>query len=96
MPFETQEDAWYDFLDEIEDSDRSKKAVILELGVGMNTAGVLRWPNEALVERSPGRFKLVRMGLGPSACVPLELAEDGQAVSVDGDLATAVRLLLEK
>lgn len=92
-PFEAQEDAWYEFLEEIEGSSNGKKAVILEIGVGMNTAGVLRWPNEELVKESGRRFRLVRVGLGPSASVPFELMEEGLAVVVEGDIGSAVKLL---
>jgi O-acetyl-ADP-ribose deacetylase (regulator of RNase III)/NAD-dependent SIR2 family protein deacetylase len=91
--FEKQEEAWYNFIDEIENSEYGKTAVILELGVGLNTAGVLRWPNESLAEDGNGKFKLVRVGLGPSASLPFELVEGGSAVVIDGDISPAVKLL---
>ncbi|KAF2265254.1 A1pp-domain-containing protein [Lojkania enalia] len=92
-PFEEQEDAWYDFLEEIESNTDDKSVVILELGVGINTPSVLRWPNENLTENSDGKVKLVRVGLGPSACAPFELVECGRVAVIDGDIGTAVGLL---
>lgn len=71
-----------------------KETVILELGVGMNTPGVLRWPNEDLVRRGGGKVKLVRVGLGPSAAVPADLEEDGVAISIEGDIKLAVPWML--
>ncbi|KAF2798014.1 appr-1-p processing enzyme family protein [Melanomma pulvis-pyrius CBS 109.77] len=92
-PFEEEEDAWYDFVERIR-CDEGKSAVILELGVGLNTAGVLRWPNEHLAETGNEKFRLVRVGLGPSACVPFELVENEMAVVVDGDVKSALEILI--
>ncbi|KAM0544983.1 hypothetical protein ACHAPJ_011564 [Fusarium lateritium] len=72
-----------------------KKVVILELGVGMNTPGVLRWPNEDLVMRSDGLVKLIRVGLGPEAMVPWEQEDDGLSSFIQGDIERAIPLLLE-
>ncbi|KAF4340758.1 phosphatase ous to the C-terminal domain protein [Fusarium beomiforme] len=72
-----------------------KKLVILELGVGMNTPGVLRWPNEDLVMRSEGRVKLIRVGLGAEAMVPWEQEDEGLSTCIQGDIGRAVPLLLE-
>jgi O-acetyl-ADP-ribose deacetylase (regulator of RNase III)/NAD-dependent SIR2 family protein deacetylase len=96
-PFEAQEEAYYDFLDEIESSEKAEehKVVILELGVGLNTPSVLRWPNEELVSSQRANYKLVRVGLGPSACIPFELVDSGGAVVVDGDIGDAVRMLTD-
>ncbi|KAF6798192.1 appr-1-p processing enzyme family protein [Colletotrichum sojae] len=68
--------------------------VILELGVGMSTPGVLRWPNEDLVMRGGGRVRLVRVGMGPETAVPWDQEEAGLATSIDGDISTVVRELL--
>jgi NAD-dependent SIR2 family protein deacetylase len=67
--------------------------VILELGVGLNTPGVLRWPNEDLVSESDG-FKLIRVGMDASGCVPWELEEEGVAVGITGDIKVALDALL--
>ncbi|KAF5665091.1 phosphatase [Fusarium heterosporum] len=72
-----------------------KKLVILELGVGMNTPGVLRWPNEDLVAKSDGLVKLIRVGLGPEALVPWELEDDGLSTYIQGDIQRVVPLLLK-
>ncbi|KAL4930418.1 uncharacterized protein BDV17DRAFT_289647 [Aspergillus undulatus] len=65
------------------------KAIILELGVGMNTPSVLRWPNERLVEESNGGggFRLIRAGLDASGCARWELEERWVAVGIYGDLS---------
>ncbi len=44
-------------------------AVILALGAGMSTPGVLRWPNEDLVSRGHGKMKLIRIGLEAAGSV---------------------------
>jgi O-acetyl-ADP-ribose deacetylase (regulator of RNase III)/NAD-dependent SIR2 family protein deacetylase len=95
-PFCKQEEAFDDFLEEIEHKNihgGEPTVVVLELGVGLNTPSVLRWPNEELARSGEGKFKLVRMGLGPSACVPFDLVEEGVAVVVDGDVGDAVGML---
>ncbi|KAL5337511.1 hypothetical protein BJX70DRAFT_409198 [Aspergillus crustosus] len=70
------------------------KAVILELGVGLNTPSVLRWPNEELVQGAPNReVRLVRVGFGAAGCAPWEFEEEGLAVGVDGDIGAVVGLL---
>ncbi|KAI7787505.1 appr-1-p processing enzyme family protein [Diaporthe eres] len=73
-----------------------KTTVILELGAGMSTPGVLRWPNEDLVARGRGRARLIRVGLGPETAVPWDLDEAGLAISIDGDISAVVRELLSK
>ncbi|KAM0228158.1 hypothetical protein ACHAP5_012017 [Fusarium lateritium] len=72
-----------------------KKLVILELGVGMNTPGVLRWPNEDLVMRGDGSVKLIRVGLGPEAMVPWEQEDGGVSTCIQGDIERAIPMLLE-
>jgi O-acetyl-ADP-ribose deacetylase (regulator of RNase III)/NAD-dependent SIR2 family protein deacetylase len=73
-----------------------KDTVILELGAGMNTPGVLRWPNEDFVAKSDGKVKLIRVGLGPSVSVPADLEEEGLAISVEGDIRLALPSMLNK
>ncbi|OHF03063.1 hypothetical protein CORC01_01821 [Colletotrichum orchidophilum] len=92
-PFQDGEKRWKQFRrDVLHREDRT--TVILELGVGMSTPGVLRWPNEDLVMRGGGRVKLVRVGKGPETAVPWDLEEDGLATSIDGEISAAVRELL--
>ncbi|OLN81293.1 Protein-ADP-ribose hydrolase [Colletotrichum chlorophyti] len=92
-PFEEGEKKWKEFRQDILRHE-NKTTVVLELGVGMSTPGVLRWPNEDLVMRGGGRIKLVRVGLGPETAVPWDLEEDGLATSIDGDISGVVRELL--
>lgn len=92
-PFQEGEKRWRKFRHELLANERD--TVVLELGVGMNTPGVLRWPNEDLVRKGGGRVKLVRLGLGPSAMVPDDLEEGELAVGVEGDIILAVPRMLE-
>lgn len=92
-PFQDGEARWRKFRHNI--LQRSKETVILELGVGMNTPGVLRWPNEDLVRKGGGKVKLVRVGLEPSAAVPADLEEVSLAISIDGDIKLAVPWMLK-
>ncbi|KPM44887.1 hypothetical protein AK830_g1677 [Neonectria ditissima] len=71
-----------------------KRLVILELGVGMNTPGVLRWPNEDLTSEADGNVRLVRAGLGHEVAVPFDLEEAGLATTIESDLKLIVAELL--
>ena len=73
-----------------------KETVILELGVGMNAPGVLRWPNEDFVRKGDGKVKLVRVRLGPSHKVLDYLEGRGVAVSVEGDIKLALPSILTR
>ncbi|KAL4994500.1 hypothetical protein BDV10DRAFT_188940 [Aspergillus recurvatus] len=93
-PFQNQEREYARFLEHVSaEVEQGRNAVILELGVGMNTPSVLRWPNEELVEQSNGGIRLIRAGIDAAGCVPWELEEEGVAVGVAGDLNAAVALL---
>jgi O-acetyl-ADP-ribose deacetylase (regulator of RNase III)/NAD-dependent SIR2 family protein deacetylase len=70
------------------------KTVILELGVGLSTPGVLSLPNENLVMRGDGNIRLIKAGLGPAGSVDWELEDEGLAVGIDGDLAITLSQLL--
>ncbi|CAI7581966.1 unnamed protein product [Penicillium viridicatum] len=69
-PFRAQNMKWDRFLKGLDrhqlgESDGSATTVILELGVGLNTPGVLRCPNENLVIGSESQgFRLIRVGMG--------------------------------
>ncbi|KAJ5391297.1 hypothetical protein N7509_006787 [Penicillium cosmopolitanum] len=100
-PFRDQELAWKKFLRGLENekdenpSHPPKKVVVLELGVGLNTPGVLRWPNENLVSESPNKtFRLIRIGKEASGCVPWELEEEDLGVGVTGDVVAALDLII--
>ncbi|OHW95845.1 appr-1-p processing enzyme family protein [Colletotrichum incanum] len=92
-PFEDGEKRWEEFRRNVL-RDENKSTVILELGVGMSTPGVLRWPNEDLIMKGEGRVKLVRVGMGPETTVPWGLEEDGLATSIEGNISTVVMELL--
>ncbi|RDW61132.1 uncharacterized protein DSM5745_10630 [Aspergillus mulundensis] len=98
-PFQGQEREYARFLEHIlSEVQHGKKAVILELGVGLNTPAVLRWPSEELVEGAAnaaggGGVRLVRAGLEAAGCVPWELEEGGVGVGVSGDLGGVVGML---
>lgn len=99
-PFAAQEKKYAAFLRQVT-QDARKKTVILELGVGLNTPGVLRWPNEDLVEHNnnpeegEGRFRLIRAGIGAAGSAPWELEERDLAVGIAGDLNGVVAALVE-
>ncbi|KAF4969845.1 hypothetical protein FSARC_3003 [Fusarium sarcochroum] len=92
-PFKDAETRWKAWKSRI--LKERKKVVILELGVGMNTPGVLRWPNEDLVMKSDGFVKLIRVGLGSEAMVSWEQEDDGLSTFIQGDIERAIPLLLE-
>jgi NAD-dependent SIR2 family protein deacetylase len=105
-PFKAQEREYKRFIEHVSssldatsgegDGGAGPKAVILELGVGMNTPAVLRWANDELVEESAGRgFRLIRAGLDAAGCAPWDLEEEGLAVGIHGDLNAVVRMLGE-
>ncbi|KAL7273841.1 hypothetical protein RUND412_003277 [Rhizina undulata] len=72
------------------DSADLRDLVVLELGAGFNTPGVLRWPDESLAERGA---KLIRVGLGGSEVVPWEL--ERRAVGIKGDAKWVVGEILK-
>lgn len=74
----------------IEDNVEEDTTVILELGVGLSTPGVLRWPNEDLISRRKGRIKLIRIGLDAAGCVDWE---DENMVGIQGDVGRALEAL---
>lgn len=91
-PFKEGEKRWQKFMQDL--AANEKQTLILELGVGMNTPGVLRWPNEDMVRKGEGRVKLVRVGLGLSAIVPEDLEEEGLGISVEGDIKLSIPWML--
>ncbi|GLB04986.1 hypothetical protein AtubIFM57258_011015 [Aspergillus tubingensis] len=92
-PFAPGETRWHQFREAFL-TDLTRNVVILELGVGLSTPGVLRWNNEELVEQSDGRVRLVRAGLGDAVQVPGELAAAQLATSIEGDLLDVVRAIV--
>ncbi|TPX12673.1 uncharacterized protein E0L32_000850 [Thyridium curvatum] len=88
-PFAAGEQRWREF----KRRNAGKQVVVLELGAGNSTPGVLKWPNENMVERSGGLTKLIRVGMGLDAVVSLELEEEGQATYIDGNIREVVPAL---
>ena len=86
-PFRKQEQK-YRQLVKILAQDPSKKVLLLELGVGMNTPSVLRWHNENLVRRYPSNFKLIRVGLGSAGSAPLDLEGASLAAGIEDRIAS--------
>lgn len=94
-PFRHAEGDYKRFLEGVEHGGGESKTVILELGVGLNTPAVLRWPNEDLVSESTDqRFRLVRIGVGAAGCAPWELEEQDLAVGISGDIRAALGAFL--
>lgn len=91
-PFKEGEAAWKAWRSRV--LREKKRLVILELGVGMNTPGVLRWPNEDLVSKADGSVKLVRVGLGTEAVIPWDLVDGERSTYLDGDISQIVPLLV--
>jgi O-acetyl-ADP-ribose deacetylase (regulator of RNase III)/NAD-dependent SIR2 family protein deacetylase len=106
-PFKAQEREYKRFIEHVSstidtspaeaDGGAGPKAVILELGVGMNTPSVLRWANDELIEESASRgFRLIRAGLDAAGCAPWNLEEEGLAVGINGDLNEVIWMLGQK
>jgi O-acetyl-ADP-ribose deacetylase (regulator of RNase III)/NAD-dependent SIR2 family protein deacetylase len=101
-PFGEMERKWEGFVEEVvkrgagEDEDsQSARVVILELGVGLNTPGVLRWPNEDFVQKYGDLgVNLIRAGVGASGCVDWDLEEENLAVGISGDLSVVINALV--
>lgn len=81
-----QDEGWYEaqnryaeFLDENE----GKKIVLLELGVGMNTPGIIKYPFWRMTQKNPRAF-YVCINRGESFC-PGEIKN--RSLCVDGDIA---------
>lgn len=89
-----QDDNWYkqdnrygEFLDKA----KNKKVVLLELGVGFNTPGIIRIPFEQMTYKNPN-WKLVRINKGD--CRTFLDVED-KSILVQNDINEIVNLLLK-
>jgi O-acetyl-ADP-ribose deacetylase (regulator of RNase III)/NAD-dependent SIR2 family protein deacetylase len=89
FPFQEGEQRWRRFRTNALRNENGL-TVILELGVGMSTPGVLRWPNEDLTKRAKGRVKLVRIGIDAAGVVDWDLEN---AVGVNGDVGSVLKVL---
>lgn len=86
-PYQDQKLRYNEFLNQYSKSG----GIILELGVGLNTPSVIRWPNEELVRS--GNWRMIRVGLGPLATAPFELIEAGKVVTINADIKQVMKLL---
>ena len=60
-----------------------KRLVVLDIGTGLNTPGVVRWPAENLVEQHPSG-SLIRINLNNSD-IPKEI--QSKSISIKGDVS---------
>lgn len=93
QPYRAGEARWEKFQKRVLNGD-GRKTVILELGVGMNTPVVLKWPNEDLVRQGGQRVKLIRLAVGDHAEVPWDLEEAQLATTIDGDISLSLPQIL--
>lgn len=73
-------------------SNKDKKVVLLELGVGFNTPIIIRFPFEKLV-RENKNISLIRLNLSDSA-VPQSLGS--RAIGINADIAKSITDIMEK
>ena len=73
---------YYDFLQKME----KKKGVLLELGVGFNTPGIIRFPFEKMV-RENENLSLIRLNMN-EAVVPESFGS--RAIGIGGDMARVI------
>ncbi|KZV94076.1 A1pp-domain-containing protein [Exidia glandulosa HHB12029] len=92
LPYAEGETRYRNFLKRVEQEGAS--LLVLELGVGMNTPSVLRWPNEDMARAGDGRVKLVRVGKEAAGVVDFDLVDEGLAIGIDGDVADVVDTLI--
>lgn len=69
--------------------------VVLEIGAGFNTPGVIRWADEELLRAGRGRVKLVRIGIKGGEMVEWGV-EGTTAVGIEGDAGEVVAALLRE
>jgi len=70
-----------------------KRLVVLEIGAGFNTPGVIRGRDEAIVAAAPGA-RLIRVN-ADAAQVPAALVDADRSAQVFGDAAAAVARLFD-
>jgi NAD-dependent SIR2 family protein deacetylase len=68
------------------------RLVLLELGTGFNTPGIIRWPFERIISRYP-RASLLRVNL-EDASVPVEIEE--RSIGFEEDAAQVIQDLLNQ
>ena len=93
--FFVQDDNWYKQdkrYEEFIDNAKDKKVVLLELGVGFNTPGIIRIPFEQMTFQNKN-WNLVRINKGE--CTPfLDIKQ--RFISFENDINKIVELLVKK
>jgi NAD-dependent SIR2 family protein deacetylase len=88
-----QDDGWYEALSRYQDYVRRhehQKVLYLELGVGMNTPVIIKFPFWQAVEKNPQAF-YVCMNMGEAYC-PEEIAK--RSLCIDGDIRQILQQLV--
>lgn len=84
-----EDEKWHEAADRYADflvQNKTKRVVLLELGVGFNTPIIIRFPFEKLV-RENASYSLIRLNMD-EAVVPESFGE--RAVGIGGDMAKAI------
>ncbi len=79
QPYELQQEAMLKWIN----TAFEKRIVVLDIGTGFNTPGVVRWPSENMVNRHPDS-SLIRVNLTHSE-VPEQI--ESKSISIKGDVA---------
>jgi len=85
-PYESQRAA----LNEWVNKTIHKRIVVLDIGTGMNTPGVVRWPAENIIRQHPNG-SLIRVNLN-DAEVPEEIQR--KSISIEGDVSEFMRSIV--
>ena len=88
-----QDDNWYkqnEKYDKFIENARDKKVVLLELGVGFNTPGIIRFPFEQMVYQN-NNWNLVR--INKDNCMKFLDIED-KYIDIESDINETIKLLL--
>ena len=89
-----QDDGWYRarrMYEEFLDEHKGRKILFLELGVGMNTPGIIKYPFWRMTaENRKAIYCTINKG---EAYIPSEIR--GRAISIDGDIGEAIEALTD-
>ena len=89
-----QDEGWYRAArrySEFIDGCRGGKVLFLELGVGYNTPGIIKYPFWRMTRDNPDALYAI-LNLGQAA-VPQEIAN--RSICIDGDIGSALQQLLQ-
>lgn len=90
-----QDNGWYAAAkryDRFVADNRSKRLVLLELGVGGNTPGIIKYPFWRMTDRNPAAA-YVCINLGEAFCPP---QIQDRSICIDGDIATVLKQIKTK